>query len=71
MILKSNQVYYESKYWIFFECQNIGYSPLDPIVIICIVAEIITFFTNGKSLPNFVSLFREIHRTTDRDMKNI
>ena len=55
----------------FFVCQNIGFSPLDPIVIIYIIAKIITFFTNGKSLPNFVHLLSEIHRTTDRDMKNI
>ena len=42
---------------------------MDPIVIIYIIVKITTFFTNGKSLPNFVYLLRETHRTADRDMK--
>ena len=37
------------------------FSPLDPIVIIYIFAKTITFFTNGKSLPNFVYLLSETH----------
>ena len=55
----------------FFKCKNIGFSPLDPIVISYIIDKIITFFTNGKSLPNFIYLLSEIHGRTDRDMKDI
>ena len=52
-----------------FKCQNIGFSPVDPMVIIYII--IYPFFTNGNRLPNFVYLLSKLHRTTDGDMKNI
>ena len=51
-----------SKYWIF----SIG-----SYIIIHIIAKIITIFTNGKSLPNYVYLLSEIHRTADKHMKHI
>ena len=44
---------------------------MDPIVITYIIVKIITFSTNGKSLPSFVYLLSETHRTADRDMKNL
>ena len=51
----------------FLKCQNIEFSPLNPILIIYIIAKIITFFTNVKSLQNFVYLVSEIYQTAARD----
>ena len=55
----------------FLQCEKNPFSPLKPIVNTFITAIILTFFTNGKIIPNFVQVLIRMPTMNDKDLGKI
>ena len=55
----------------FLQCEKNPFSPLKPIVSTFITAIILTFFTNGKIIPNFVQVLIRMPTMNDKDLGKI
>ena len=55
----------------FLECEKKTFSPLKPIVNTFITAIILTFFTNGKKILNFVQVLLRMPTMYDKDLGKI
>ena len=55
----------------FLECEKKTFSPLKPIVNTFITAIILTFFTNGKKILNFVQVLIRMPTMNDKDLGKI
>ena len=53
------------------QCEKKPFSPLKPIVNTFISAIILTFFTNGKNIPNFVQVLIRMSTMYDKDLGKI
>ena len=56
---------------IFLLYEKKTFSPLKPIVNTFITAIILTFFTNGKQIPNFVQVLIRMPTMNDKDLGKI
>ena len=56
---------------IFLQCEKNPFSPLKPIVNTFITAIILTFFTNGKKIPNSVQVLIRMPNMNDKDLGKI
>ena len=55
----------------FIQCENNPFFPLKPIVNTFITAIILTFFTNGKTIPDFVQVLIRMPTMNDKDLGKI
>ena len=55
----------------FYSVRKNAFSPLKPIVNNVIAAIILTFFVNGKKIPNFVQVLIRMPTMNDKDMGKI
>ena len=55
----------------FLQCEKNPFSPLKQIVNTFITAISLTFFTNGKIIPNFVQVLIRMPTMNDKDLVKI